>query len=105
VNELSDAAGTTRVAAEFGTSSITSQSFGTSFRMVDIAKLFMEQNKEVLFNDQMHHGYVLMTVGKDAVTTDLVSTEIDKKPYASSTIATWRVTPADGPGIGEIKKV
>jgi alkaline phosphatase D len=105
VNELYDADGKTRVAAEFGATSVTSPSLGNSFKGIDIAKMFMDQNKEVLFNDQLHHGYVLLTVTKENVTGELVATEIAQKPYASSVVGTWRVSPADGPGIGDIVKV
>jgi alkaline phosphatase D len=105
VNELFDAPGTTRVAAEFGTGSVTSPSLGESFRSVDMGKLFADQNKEVLFNEQLRHGYVKLTVTKDSVTGELVSTEITKKPYAAETFSTWRVRPGDGPGVGAISKV
>ncbi len=105
VNQLYDAAGEVKVAAEFGTGSVTSPSFGQAFKGIDIAGIFMSQNREILFNDPLHHGYTVLTVTKDSVIGDHIATEIAARPYEAKTLATWRVSPADGPGIGPIDKL
>jgi alkaline phosphatase D len=105
VNQLYDDAGTTRVAAEFGVSSITSPSLGDYVPGVDIGKIFMDGNHEVVFCDQNKKGYTLLTVTRDAVTGALVAVDKLKKPYEAGTLATFTVSPADGPGIGEIAKL
>ncbi len=105
VNQLYDRAGTTKVAAEFGVSSVTSPSIGEALPMVDVGKLIMERNREVILNDQRSHGYTLLTATREAVIGEHVSVEKLAKPYAASTLARYRVTPAPGPGIGDITKL
>jgi hypothetical protein len=73
--------------------------------MVDFAKLIMERNHEVLLNNQHAHGYTLLTVTRDAVIGELVSVEKLAKPYSASALARYRVSPAEGPGIGPIQPV
>ncbi|HUJ48335.1 MAG TPA: alkaline phosphatase D family protein [Rhizomicrobium sp.] len=104
VNQLYDAAGTTKVAAEFGVTSITSPSVGEAVPFLDVAKLVMAKNKEVLFNDQKSHGYTRLTVTRDAVVGEHVTVEKLAKPYTASMLVTYRVSPAEGPGIGAIEK-
>jgi alkaline phosphatase D len=105
VNQLYDQPGKTKVAAEFGVSSITSPSIGEALPMVDVGKLIMERNREVILNDQRSHGYTLLTVTRDAVIGEHVSVEKLAKPYTASTLARYRVSPAPGPGIGDITKL
>lgn len=105
INQLYDDAGVVRVAAEFGVSSVTSPSLGDYLPGIDAGKIFMDQNKEVLFSDQVKKGYVLLTATREAVTGELVAVEKMTKPYASSVLATYRVHPSDGPGVGEIEKI
>jgi alkaline phosphatase D len=105
VNQLYDRGGATRVAAEFGVTSVTSPSVGEALPMLDVAKLIMERNKEVLFNDQRSHGYTLLTVSRDSVVGELVAVDKLRKPYAASVLARYRVRPAEGPGIGDIEKL
>jgi alkaline phosphatase D len=105
VNQLYDAGGTTKVAAEFGVTSITSPSVGESVPGVDVAKLLMERNREVLFNDQKSHGYTIVTIARDAVVGEHVAVDKLAKPYSSATLVRYRVTPAEGPGIGDIQRL
>ncbi len=104
VNDLHDAEGT-RVAAEFGVSSVTSPSVGDFMPNLDLGKVFMDQNKEVVFCDQNRKGYTLVTITPEHVTGQLIAVDQLKKPYERGVLATYRVTPADGPGVGEITKV
>ncbi len=104
VNELRDAAGTTRVAAEFGTSSVTSPSPGDYVPGIDLGRLIMQENPEVLFNDQRKKGYTLLTITREAVVGELIAVDQLAKPYTAASLAQFRVSPAPGPGIGEIVK-
>ncbi len=104
VNDLHDASGQ-RVAAEFGVSSVTSPSVGDFMPNLDLGKVFMDQNKEVVFCDQNRKGYTLVTITPENVKGELIAVDHLKKPYERGVLATYRVTPADGPGVGEITKV
>ena len=105
VNQLYDASGALKVAAEIGVSSVTSPSFGDYLPGVDLGKVLMDQNKEILFSDQLKKGYTLLTITREAVIAEHVAVEKLMKPYGASTLVRYRVLPADGPGIGEIEKV
>ncbi|HVP83839.1 MAG TPA: alkaline phosphatase D family protein [Rhizomicrobium sp.] len=104
VNDLHDAKGE-RVAAEFGVSSVTSPSVGDFMPGLPLGRIFMDQNKEVVFCDQNKKGYTLVTITPDSVTGELVAVDHLAKPYKRGTLVAYRVTPADGPGVGELTKV
>lgn len=105
VNELRDDATGSRVAAEFGTSGITSPSVGDSLPQVDIAAMMMAQNPEIRFCDQKSKGYVRLTLTRDLCRGELIAVGIAAKPYEAKTVATWTVRPTAGPGVGEIVRV
>lgn len=105
VNQLYDKAGTTKVAAEFGVTSVTSPSVGEAVPFLDVARLIMDKNKEVLFNDQKSHGYTKLTITRDSVVGEHVNVDKMAKPYMAEVLVSYSVNPADGPGIGEIKKI
>ena len=87
VNQLHDAAGAQRVALEFGTSAITSPSIGDGAGGFQLGPVFMQQNPEVSFCDQLAKGYVRLTLRHDQAVGELVQVQIDVKPYASSLLA------------------
>jgi len=105
VNQLYDRTGTTKVAAEFGVTSVTSPSIGEALPMLDFAKLIMDRNRKVLLNNQHAHGYTLLTVTRNAVVGEHVAVEKLNKPYSATVLARFRVSPASGPGIGEIRAI
>ncbi len=104
-NALKDAGGTKRLAAEFGTSAISSPSTGDEFGGFQLGDIFMRQNPEILFCDHLAKGYVRLTLTHETAMTEMVGVEIDRKPYASRTVARWAVSPTPGPGIGEIRRL
>jgi len=104
VNDLHDAKGE-RVAAEFGVSSVTSPSVGDFMPNLDLGKIFVDQNKEIVFCDQNRKGYTLITITPESVTGELVAVDQLAKPYKRDSLVTYRVKPADGPGVSEITKV
>ncbi|WP_044561710.1 alkaline phosphatase [Azospirillum sp. B4] len=105
VNELLDAAGTTRVAAEFGASSITSPSPGEELHLPQLGDIMKAQNPEVLLNDHQAKGYVLLTLTHEAATADLVAVTIDAKPYQARTLGRWRVAATTTPGVERPRQV
>jgi alkaline phosphatase D len=105
VNQLYDASGAVKVAAEFGVSSVTSPSFGDYLPGVDLGKVLMDQNKEILFSDQSKKGYTLLTVTRDAAVGEQIAVDKLTKPYTAGSLVRFRVSPADGPGIGAIEKI
>lgn len=102
-NQLSDSQGV-RIAAELGSSAITSPSFGdaTGFQ---IGKVFSDQNPEVVFNDQMAKGYIRLTLTRDAAVGEMIGVDHLHKPYQSSTVATWRLRPTEGVGVAAWEKL
>jgi alkaline phosphatase D len=103
VNALHDAAGA-RVAAEFGTSSITSPSPGDEYGL-QLGDVFTGQNKEVLFCDQRAKGYVLLTLTPAEARAQLIAVTPHEKPYTAETLATYLLAPATGEGPGALKRV
>jgi alkaline phosphatase D len=104
-NQLQDAGGTKRLAVEFGTSAISSPSDGDDAGGFQLGDVFMKQNREVLFCDQLAKGYVRLTLTHEAATAEMIAVEIDRKPYASKVLARWGLSPTKGPGIAEIRRL
>ena len=104
VNQLHDATGEKRVALEFGTSAITSPSIGDGAGGFQLGPVFMRQNPEVTFCDQLAKGYVRLTLRHDHAIGELVQVQIDAKPYAASVLATWRLQPTPGIGVGLVER-
>lgn len=105
VNQLHDAAGARRVAAEFGTSAITSPSLGDEAGGFQLGQVFMAQNREVAFCDQLAKGYVRLTLTHEQALGELVAVEIDRKPYQAGVLNAWRLRPSAGPGVGALEKL
>ncbi len=104
VNQLHDQVGAQRVALEFGTSAITSPSIGDGAGGSQLGPVFMQQNPEVTFCDQLAKGYVRLTLRHDEAVGELVQVQIDAKPYASSILAAWRLRPTPGVGVGAVER-
>ena len=105
VNQLHNAGGETRVAVEFGTSAITSPSIGDGAGGFQLGPVFMRQNPEVSFCDQLAKGYVRLTLRHDQAIGELVQVQIDAKPYAASVLAVWRLEPTAGIGVGAVERI
>jgi alkaline phosphatase D len=104
-NQLYDDAGQVRVAAEFGTSAVTSPSVGDEAGGLQLGPVFMAQNREVAFCDQLAKGYIRLTLTRAAAEAELIGVPIDHKPYTAATIARFRLTPTTGVGVGPIEKL
>ena len=94
-NRLTDAGGNP-VAAEFGTTAITSPSIGDAMPTVPVGTLPADANEEVLFCDQRAKGYILLTLTRDTARAEYraVST-IMAKQFEERTVATYEVRAGD----------
>ncbi len=72
------------MALEFGTRAITSPSVGHGAGGFQLGPVFMQQNPEVSFCDQLAKGYVRLTLRHDQAIGELVQVQIDARPYAAS---------------------
>jgi alkaline phosphatase D len=100
VNELWDDAGATRVAAEFGVTSVTSPGFGDYLPGAPLGQAYVARNKEVKFTDQAAKGFLLLTLDHGRATGELVavSTILDPQ-YETRVLKRYVVTPGDGGGV------
>lgn len=90
-NDLHDDQGRL-VAAEFGTTAITSPSYGDLLPKLGLGKLIADANEEVAFCDQNRKGYMVLTLTRRDATADFVAVStILNKPYATSTVASFNV--------------
>jgi len=102
-NELHDAAGK-RVACEFGTTGITSPGAGELTPGINAGDLIAKANKEVVFNDQMSQGYVLLTLTRTEAKADMVAVStIVAKDFTTKVVKSFKVTP-ERTGISGLKE-
>jgi alkaline phosphatase D len=104
VNELHDDAGKL-VAAEFGTTSITSPGWGDDVPSFDLGALIAAQNPEVLHNDQKSKGFIRLTLTHaDAVAELVAVSTIRAKPFEIKVLKTYRVSAAQ-PGVAGVETI
>ena len=90
-NQLADDTGA-KVAAELGTTAITSPSIGDVMPDVPVGQLLQDANEEVLFCDQHAKGYVLLTLTPERARADYRAVATVMKPHADErTVATFEV--------------
>jgi len=99
-NELWDDAGATRVAAEFGVTSVTSPGYGDYLPGAPLDQAYVARNKEVKFTDQAAKGFLLLTLEHGRATGELiaVSTILDPQ-YQTRVLKRFVVTPGDSGGV------
>lgn len=92
-NELYDDAGD-RVAAEFGTTGITSPGANDSIKGFSVGQVFAAANKEVVFSDQAAKGFVLLTLTHQDAKAELMAVStIVSKTFETKVLKTFKVTP------------
>ncbi len=97
-NDLADDAGR-RVAAEFGTTGITSPGAGEIAPGLDYGVPVAQFNKEVLFNDQVSSGYLLLTLTRTEAKADMVAVStLTSKTFTTRIVKTFKVIP-NGAGL------
>lgn len=102
-NELHDAAGR-RVACEFGTTGITSPGAGELAPGINAGELIAKANKEVVFNDQMSKGYLLLTLTRTEARADMVAVStITSRAFETKVVKSFRAAP-NGTGISSLSE-
>lgn len=103
-NELSDAAGR-RVACEFGTTGITSPGGGEFAPGLNSGDLIAKANPEVLFNDQVSKGFVLLTLTRDQAKGEMVAVStIVAKDFTTRVVKAFTAKP-EGAGVSRLTEV
>ena len=106
VNELWDDAGKARVAAEFGTTSVTSPGYGDILPGVPLGEAFVQRNKEVKYAHPSAKGFLLLTLEHGKATGELVAVStIHKTDYTTRVLKRFVVTPASGGGVEALAEV
>jgi alkaline phosphatase D len=99
-NELWDDAGTSRVAAEFGVTSVTSPGYGDYLPGAPLDAALVARNKEVKFTDQIAKGFLLVTLEHGRATGELVAVSTILSPdYATKVLKRFVVTPGEQGGV------
>ena len=97
-NDLHDAEGR-RVAAEFGTTGITSPGAGEIVDGLDWGEVIARANREVLYNNQTAKGFVLLTLSREAATAEMVGVStITAREFTAAPVKRFVVRP-DGTGL------
>jgi len=104
-NELWDDGRTTRVAAEFGATAVTSPGFGERLSHLPLNAAFVKRNPEVKFIDAAAKGFVLLTLTRTEARGEMIAVStIHDEAYAAAPLKTFAVTPADGAGVGPLRE-
>jgi alkaline phosphatase D len=102
-NQLQDIEGKRDLAVEFGTSAITSPSIGEAVGF-QLGQVFMRQDREVTFCDQLAKGYIRLELTHEAAVGRMIAVDILAKPYQAHDLATWTLAPTPGPGVGKLRR-
>lgn len=104
-NELHDAGGAL-IAAEFGTTGVTSPGAGDVIKGVPLNQGFEEKNAEVVFTDHSAKGYVLLTLTKTEAKAEYMAVStVLSEDYTVAPMRTFTVTPVAGGGVSGLKAV
>ncbi len=99
-NELFDQGGAKRVAAEFGTTGITSPGYGDILPGVPLGQAFAARNTEVKFADPGAKGFVLLTLEHGRATSEMIAVStIVELAYTTRVLKRFVVTPTKGGGV------
>jgi alkaline phosphatase D len=97
-NELHDA-------CEFGTTGVTSPGAGEISPGVNMGLVIAKANKEVVFNDQVSKGFVLLTLTREEARGDMVAVStIVAKDFKTSVVKSFATRP-EGTGLSAFKEV
>ncbi|MGE3303358.1 MAG: alkaline phosphatase [Hyphomonadaceae bacterium] len=105
--ELMSEDGKTRLADEFGVTSISSPGIGELLGAggADLAKLLVEKSPEVKWADPLSHGFVSLTLTRDAAKAEFVTVStVASKAYQTRTAAVFETAPVKGPQVGALTK-
>lgn len=89
---------------EFGTTGITSPGAGEVAPGVNAGDLIAKANPEVVFNDQVAKGYVLLTLTREAATAEMVAVStITETTFTTKAVKTFRAIP-EGTGVSGLSE-
>lgn len=104
--ELWDEGRKALVAAEFGTTAITSPGFGEILKGAPLNQAFVERNPEVKFSDSVSKGFVLLTLTRAEAKAELIAVStIHAEDYTAAPVKTFAVTPLPAGGVGPLREV
>ncbi|MGA0605514.1 alkaline phosphatase D family protein [Phenylobacterium sp. VNQ135] len=102
-NELHDADGR-RVACEFGTTGVTSPGAGEFAPGVDLGELIARVNPEVIYNNQVAKGFVLLTLTREAAKADMIAVStIVARDFKAAPVKTFEVG-TEGGGVSALRQ-
>lgn len=103
-NNLHDAGGQ-RVAAEFGTTGITSPGVGAILAGAPLDQSLMENAKEVVFTDQAANGFLVLKLTRETAVAEMIAVSTVFAPqYETRTLKRFRADAADG-GVGAVSEI
>ena len=103
-NELHDAKGAL-VACEFGTTGITSPGAGEIVPGLNYGEPVARANPEVIFNDQVSQGFMLLTLTRGEARADMVAVStIVAKAFTTRTVKSYRTAP-EGKGVSKLAEI
>ncbi|MDP2260549.1 MAG: alkaline phosphatase D family protein [Caulobacter sp.] len=102
-NELWDDGRRNRVAAEFGTTGITSPGFSDILPGLPLSEAFVERNPEVKYANSAAKGFVLLTLTRDQARADMIAVStIHAADYTTATVKSFTVARENGVGVGPV---
>jgi alkaline phosphatase D len=102
-NELHTSAGK-RVAVEYGTTGITSPGAGELVPGLNAGDLISAANPEVIFNDQVSKGFVLLTLNRAEAKGEMIAVStITAKDFTTQVVKSFRAAP-DGKGVSGLSE-
>jgi alkaline phosphatase D len=102
-NELHDEQGR-RVACEFGTTGVTSPGAGEFAPGLDTGDLIARVNPEVVYNNQVAKGFVLLTLTRTDAKAEMVAVSTTtSREFKAAPVKTFRVTP-EGAGVSKLSE-
>ena len=102
-NELWDNGRRNRVAAEFGTTGVTSPGFSDILPGLPLGEAFVQRNPEVKYANSAAKGFVLLTLTRDQARADMIAVStILSTDYTTATVKTFTVARETGVGVGPV---
>lgn len=105
VNELSGA-GRQRIAAEIGTTAITSSSLGNMLGDTELGSAYEQGCPEVLFCNHLTKGFALVTLRPDEAHVALIGlSTVLSRDYQAGVLKSCRIRPGAGGGVAPLELV
>jgi len=104
-NELWDNGRKTLVAAEFGTTGVTSPGFEDILQGAPLGTALVERNPEVKYANSAAKGFVLLTLTKAEAKAEMIAVStIYAQDYTASAVKAFAVSPVAGGGVSPLRE-